>query len=340
MKFVNTRLRGLPLLTAALLSFLLAAPAVAQDAGGSDATIEIVRQGIPHDALYALEMSGEWGLAVGAFGLMLETTDGGGTWNLLPPKTPLAILGVARAGDRYIVAGQQGLVMTRQGDGDWTVTESGFTERALNVAIHESGLAMVVGEFGFMARSRDFGATWERITVDWGEYNEEGYEPHLYDVVIKDDGSLLVAGEFGLILRSTDSGDSFGAVHTGDQSVFDMQLARDGTQGGYAVGQEGLVLKTVDGGLTWQSLEVDTNANLLGVWSGNSEVVITGIRELLRSSDDGASFSKAPDLEIIRTWFQGVAAGVSETQAGERGFLRQQSVYIVGHRATIARVIK
>ena len=65
-----------------------------------------------------------------------------------------------------------------------------------------------------------------------------------------------------------------------------------------------------------------------------------GIRQMLRSSDDGATFSTSSDVGIIRTWFQGIAAGVSETKAGEKGFLRQQNVFVAGYRGTIARVVK
>lgn len=335
-KILNSCLR---LLLAAIV-FALAVPLAAQDVADSDDAIEVVRQGIPHDALFALEMSGKWGLATGAFGLMLETQDGGGTWNLLQPQTHLGLFGIAHAAGKTVVVGQQGFVMTRDGDSDWQVVDSGFDQRLLNVGMNDAGLAVSIGEFGFIARSRDAGATWEQITLNWGDFNDEGYEPHLYDAVVAADGSIMIAGEFGLILRSTDGGDTFAAVHTGDQSVFDMHMARDGSNTGYAVGQEGLVTKTTDGGATWQDVDANTGANLLGVWSGNGEVVIAGIRELLRSSDDGASFTNTADIRIARTWFQGVGAGVSETQAGERGFLRQQSVYIVGHQATIGRVIK
>jgi len=150
----------------------------------------------------------------------------------------------------------------------------------------------------------------------------------------------MIAGEFGLILRSTDGGATLEKAAEGDESIFDIDIARDGSNTGYAVGQEGLVLKTLDAGVTWQRVDADTKANLLGVWSGNGEVVISGIREMLRSSDDGGSFSKTVDIKIGRTWYQGIAAGVSETQSGAKGFLREQSVYVVGHRATIARVVK
>ncbi|MEQ8231363.1 MAG: YCF48-related protein [Gammaproteobacteria bacterium] len=317
-----------------------AMPVFSQDGGAAEQAVEIVRTGIPHDALYALDMSGEWGLAVGNFGLMLQTADGGATWEMQKPVTKLALLGVTRANKRQLVVGQQGLVMTRADGGEWSVVDTGFSQRLLNVDMNEAGLAFTIGEFGFVARSRDYGASWEEITLDWSQYNDEGYEPHLYDAIVENDGTVFIAGEFGLILRSTDGGDSWEVVHQGEASVFEMEFANDGGSTGYAVGQEGLVLRTADRGMSWQTIEVDTNSNLLGVWSGNGEVVITGIRQMLRSSDDGASFSTTDDLQVVRTWFQGVDAGVAETKTGEKGFLREQSVYTVGFQGTVARVVK
>jgi photosystem II stability/assembly factor-like uncharacterized protein len=119
-----------------------------------------------------------------------------------------------------------------------------------------------------------------------------------------------------------------------------MHLARDGSNTGYAVGQEGLIIKTNDGGLTWQRVDGKSGSNLLGVWSGNGEVVISGIREMLRSSDNGATFTNTADIKVNRTWYQGIAAGISESQSGEKGFLRQQSIFVIGHRGSIARVLK
>ena len=338
-------------------SFMLALPALAEDAPAAAApaesaaaeqvanqTIEPIRAGIQHDSLFALDMRGEWGLAVGNFGLMLETKDGGAKWDVLPAKTQLGLLGVKRAGDHQVVVGQQGLVLTRNGDGEWQDVKSGLDKRLLNVDMNEAGLTIAVGEFGYIARSKDFGATWQPVTVAWSDYNDEGYEPHLYGVIVTAEGAVMVSGEFGLILRSDDGGDTWRAVNKGDakadESIFAMALAHDGSNSGYAVGQEGLILKTTDGGLSWGRLKADTNANLLGVWSGNSEVVIVGIRQMLRSNDDGVSFSTSQDIGIIRTWYQGIAAGVSETKAGEKGFLRQQNVFIAGYRGTIARVVK
>ena len=327
--------------------FILVSINVHSDDHGVDqnSAIQVIRTGIPHDSLYDLEMDGNWGMAVGNFGLLLSTSDGGESWDVLPPIQDAdgqtlkgAFLAVSKDGDSIILTGQQGLVVTKEGEGEWEVQNSGLEARLMNVDSAE-GLTMAIGEFGFIGRSTDGGKSWEQVTVDWGRFNDEGYEPHLYDVVIQPGGNVLIAGEFGLILRSTDGGKTFNAAARGEQSVFDIHLASDGTSNGYAVGQEGLILKTKDGGKSWKQLDKITNANLLGVWSGHDEVVITGIRELLRSSDGGSSFTSGKsDIQIGRTWYQGVASGSSQKSTGVSGVLAEESVYIVGHQGSIARI--
>ena len=314
-------------------------------AGEGSSAIEVIRTGIPHDSLYDLEMDGEWGMAVGNFGLLLSTSDGGESWDVLPPIQDAdgqtlkgAFLAISKDGDSIILSGQQGLVVTKEGGGEWEVQNSGLEARLMNVDSAE-GLTMAIGEFGFIGRSEDGGKSWEQVIVDWSRFNDEGYEPHLYDVVVQPRGHVLIAGEFGLILRSTDGGKTFNAAARGEQSVFDIHLASDGTSNGYAVGQEGLILKTLDKGKSWKQLDKTTNANLLGVWSGHDEVVITGIRELLRSSDGGSSFTSGKsDIQIGRTWYQGVASGSSQKSSGVSGVLAEESVYIVGHQGSIARI--
>lgn len=301
--------------------------------------VEIVRTGIAHDAIYALDMSGEKGVAIGNFGLILETTDSGATWATTEPFTDQALLGIASAGDRQVIVGQAGTFITRVGDGDWKKVPNDIGLRLLNVDLDESGLVVAVGEFGAIRRSRDNGQSWDEIVIDWSQYNDEGYEPHLYDVVVKDANTVVVTGEFGLILWSEDGGDTFAARHQGEESLFAIHLDSDGTGTGYAVGQDGEVLRSQDAGMTWQKIETGSTANLLGVWSGQGEVVVIGIRELLRSSDDGETWKQADDIKIVRTWYQGVDAAVAEIEA-PNGFLRTQVVYIAGYNATISRILE
>ena len=306
----------------------------------AEESVEVLYTGIPHDSLYDIDVNGDNGYAVGNAGLLLLSNDAGATWAESERMTDQALLCVKSKGDRTLIAGQKGTIMSKTGDGAWETLETPFETRIMKIDFNTSGLVVAVGEFGLIHRSKDGGQSWDDIVLDWGQYNDEGYEPHLYDVVVKENNTVVTVGEFGLILWSDDGGDTFVARHKGDESVFAIHLDAEGTGTGFAVGQDNLVLRSQDGGSTWQTLEIaGEDANLLGVWSGQNEVVITGIRALLRSSDDGDTWSRSDDIQIVRTWFQGIATGVSEVAAGN-GFLRSQAVYIVGQQARVARVVK
>jgi photosystem II stability/assembly factor-like uncharacterized protein len=311
-------------------------PALAEDSANSQ--LAIVRQGIPHDALYAMNINGKDGLAIGAAGLMLSTRDGGASWEKVDSGTEFGLFGIAFAGEHRIVVGQRGTVLLGSADGKWTPAQSGTESRLLNVGVNRSGLAIAVGEFGTIMRSKDGGKTWEKRPVDWAGFRDDGYEPHIYAVDVQDSGRVVIGAEFAYIITSDDGGETFQLAHKGEKSVFALQLLPDGS--GYAVGQEGLVMKTADNGATWSEVQSGSTANLFGVWaSAQGEVVIAGMRALLRSSDGGTSFTSSDDLAVLRNWYVPVAMGQAEFR-GDGGAMVQEVVYIAGYQGTIARVLR
>jgi photosystem II stability/assembly factor-like uncharacterized protein len=165
----------------------------------------------------------------------------------------------------------------------------------------------VVGAFGTILISDDFGAHWHAASPDWTPFTTDGQQPHLYDALIGADGTLTVAGEFGLILQSND-GKSWHAVHKGAQSVFALTMRPDKT--GFAVGQSGLVLATNDGGQSWRDRTSGTDAILLGVAvSPDGHALITGMHDALESADNGVTWSHVPGTLLAESWFQNVVAG-------------------------------
>ncbi|MFP5305355.1 MAG: WD40/YVTN/BNR-like repeat-containing protein, partial [Gammaproteobacteria bacterium] len=126
--------------------------------------------------------------------------------------------------------------------------------------------------------------------------------------------------------RSADDGRSWTKLRGGDASLFALHVRTDGT--GFAVGQSGVVLKTTDDGLSWSALASGTKANLLGVRStAKGRVVVPGMRHLLISDDDGASWRDENEGELGRAWT--VAAGAA---AGS------ESTLVVGEAERIIRV--
>ena len=97
------------------VGFSLAALAETTEEG----TLNLLYQGIPHDALYDICFDGETGLAVGLAGTVLASADAGLTWQPGTPITDKALLGVSCSGKTSIAVGQSGTILTKSDGGDW-----------------------------------------------------------------------------------------------------------------------------------------------------------------------------------------------------------------------------
>lgn len=320
-----------------LIGILLALPLATIAAADAGEELRLVRSGFPHDSLFGLAFEGARGIAVGDHGVLLVTDDGGSSWVVDETVgVSAALLGVALIGERALVVGQEGLVLTRQGDGHWTRRESGTTERLLNVAMASDGLAVAVGGFGMLLRSRDHGQSWEWLQPNWEDYlADSGYEPHLFDVEILPDGRILLAGEFGLVLLSRDRGETWEQVNSSDESLFGMAVLPDGS--GVAVGQNGYVIRTEDGGERWTKISVPSEANLLDAWlSGNGTMVVTGIRAMLTSTNGGHSWTVSSSTEVVRNWYSALAS--SDGLASAEGALEGKRLYMAGMLGMIQEI--
>lgn len=314
MQQIQSRLKNLAVLSFALLSCALSTASWAQP------SVAVLVRGTAHQALFSVDFDGSRGIAVGAFGEMQSTEDGGKTWKKSKLPTDLTLLDVHTDSARTLVVGQAGTIFVRDPGGEWAAVDSGVTSRLFGVASNPDGLAAAAGEFGTLLLSQDGGRSWHKLTLDWMQIGTDGgAEPHLYGVDVAADGKITVVGEFGLVLRSSDLGRSWGVLSRGTPSVFAVEIRDDGT--GFAVGQDGYALKTADGGTTWTCLDIGSKAILNGVYSNaEGQVTVTAMREMLTSSDDGLTWTSVKDSEVTSLWYVGVGSGggapVAVGQAG------------------------
>lgn len=317
---------------------LLAASAFAGAEQGE--AFVVVEKGIVHDALYDICFSSSDGLAVGYDGLLLESSNAGQNWEKVSSEllTSVTLLGAYCDDSKRIVVGQEGHMFMKT-ESSWKAVDSGSEQRLLAVDMNRQGLAVVVGGFGTVLRSRDSGESWETLEFDWEAVLGDFLEPHLYDVVVDEAGVITLIGEFELILRSADGGDTWQTIHKGESTLFSLFLLDSGV--GFAVGQKQKILKTVDGGATWESVGPTATAdapNLLSVWSSTQgEVVITGMRAMLRSSDSGLSWRAAEMGDVAINWYQALAATLSSEET-DQGGMDWEQVYMVGHSGRIVRL--
>lgn len=288
--------------TLALALALGLAPSTALHA----ASAQRVLSGKVHDALFAVAFDGKRGLAAGAAGSLLETTDGGQTWApITGVPTRLALFGVAVHGDQALAVGQQGLILRREG-GAWKQIESGSSERLLSVSINAGGAAVAVGAFGTVLSSTDGGKSWQSTPPIWDQFAEAGTAPHLYASAIDDQGTITIAGEFSLILRRVAGSTDWQALNKGEASLFALHLGRNGI--GYAVGQNGTVLRSDSNGANWTAVDAGTTAILLGVHaSPEGKVLISGMRDMRASTDNGQTWKTVTGGGTNALWYQGLA---------------------------------
>lgn len=283
-----------------------------------------VATGSVHQPLFGIAFDGAEGLAVGDGGRVLASHDAGRTWQVGKPAADVGLLGVAVRGTHRIAVGQAGTVLVGTADGGWKRVPVDTGERLLGIDMNASGLAVVVGAFGTILKSTDFGETWRKVGPDWApvfaayvDTLGPGFAPHLYGVSIGARGQIRIVGELSTILvadaATADTPAGWQVVQHGglheaqaDPSLFAIRLREDGV--GYAVGQSGRAFVTRDGAKTWAPLELGTGAILLAVeMLGPQRVVIAGIRSLLLSEDDGRTWKPVETPDIANDWYAGAA---------------------------------
>ena len=165
--------------------------------------------------------------------------------------------------------------------------------------------------------------------MDWPAMTNDFFEPHLYDVHVSDSGIVTVVGEFELIIQSLDQGDSWETVHLGEASLFGLSLHANGT--GFAVGQDGKIIKTANGGRAWEQVTTPSSGILLNVWtSGSGDVLISGIRNTLQSSDNGESWSRIEQGALSSGWYQGLSIVSGDAQS--------RSALLAGHGGNLIKL--
>lgn len=126
--------------------------------------------------LFAVDMNAHGlAVAVGAFGTILVSHDGGTSWSKIA----------------Y----------------DWSTTnDEGFEPHIYAVSVGEDGAVTIAGEFAAILRSTDAGQTW--TVVNKGTSS-------LFDVVVDGDGIGFAIGQEGRVLRTADGGLTWVEVESG-----------------------------------------------------------------------------------------------------------------------------
>jgi photosystem II stability/assembly factor-like uncharacterized protein len=194
------------------------------------------------------------GWAVGHWGSILHTRDGGETWEVQRSATEedRPLFAVHFFDGRHGVAvGLWSLVLvTEDGGKTWEARTPapppGGKKADLNLLGlfgDDKGRLFAVAERGMVLVSEDRGHAWR--------YLDTGYKGSFWTGAALPDGVLLAAGLRGSIYRSDDDGRTWTRIETGSKASITALAARSNQV--LAVGLDGSVLRSHDGGSSFES---------------------------------------------------------------------------------------
>jgi len=222
--------------------------------------------------------------AVGANGTILRSSDGGVNWQMVVSGVSAGLEGV-HFGDALhgIIVGDSGVaLMTQDGGATWTRSQTGVLANLIDVRMSGPAVATAVGTQGTILRTDDGGRSWRRQGALASQYltgvymasptsaiavglNGVGFATSdagatwmpvslgtsmsMSDISQSPGGTYYSAGSTATIIRSAD-GLNWQLAFQGNGYAFEDVVFADALNG-WAVGNNGVVMHTTDGGTTW-----------------------------------------------------------------------------------------
>lgn len=227
------------------------------------------------------------GWAVGHWGIILVTQDGGENWTLQHVDTaqdqPLFAVHFSDAQNGLAVGLWSMMMRTTDGGATWQqvavpprAQERKADRNLFSIFSDKKGVIYVTSESGQVLVSPDTGKSWR--------YLDTGYEGSLWCGIALPDGGLLVAGLRGTLLRSDDSGATWTPIAiSAARSI--TSLASDEQGGVVGVGLEGLYLSSRDA-RTFETHVLEGRPILTGVVKTSSgKAVLISKMGPVRASD-------------------------------------------------------
>jgi photosystem II stability/assembly factor-like uncharacterized protein len=231
------------------------------------------------------------GWAVGDEGTIIHTSDGGKTWEKQKSPVPFYHMKVYFASPLkgWVVSEKTHILSTDDGGKTWGIQFKDEDYILKGISFYDSLHGWAVGEYGHIYHTKNGGAEWKKQ-----------------------------AGKFEI---SKENGDIEAGAFLFDVVAIDPQTA-------WAVGIDGYVTKTTDGGKTWKDVVTGARkTQLFFVRSDKKDTILIGGKGVFLSSSDKGKTWQTPEFKppITYGWIYEVAS------RGSSGFVavgRNGDIYL------------
>lgn len=181
----------------------------------------------------------ERAMAVGGFGYVVTTTDGGDTWQKSMDRLDnpdgwhlYDIESVPGSEGGLFIVGEKGTLFRSRDHGvNWKRLESPYEGSLFGATSTGKQSLLIYGLQGNVWLSRDLGQRWQRVKT--------GVTPGINDGAVLDDGTIVLVGNSGILLTSHDGGSSLSLRYTSERASLSAVLPRRGG-GVLTAGADGL----------------------------------------------------------------------------------------------------
>jgi photosystem II stability/assembly factor-like uncharacterized protein len=285
-----------------------------------------------HDDLFGVSFpDGNNGWACGRWGTILHTADGGKTWGRQQTNTDFTLSSIWFFDNlRGWAVGDKGTIIhSKDGGLTWQAQKCPVPFFLMDVEFVSPEKGWVVTERSHILYTNDGGKTWS--------IQFKGDDIILKSISFCDEMNGWAAGEYGYIYHTKNGGNTWsqeagcfgfsektGQVEAGNQ-LFDLWAINP--HKAWAVGIDGIILRTVDG-KTWEKAESPIGKKpLFAITVNKTGAIIIAGKQMFFSSIDGGRSWKEPNMKppFIYGWLYGVA------NRGRSGFAavgKQGTIYI------------
>jgi len=268
-----------------------------------------------YDDLFSVSFPTEkHGWACGRWGAVLHTSDGGNTWNQQNSGTDYTLSSIFFADPQngWAVGDKGTIIHTQDGGKTWERQKSPVSLFLTRLYFATPLKGWIIAEQTHILSTEDGGKTW-RI-----QFKDEDFI--LKSVSFCDPLHGWAVGEYGYIYHTEDGG----ATWKKQAGYFEMSQEKDEIKGGnflfdvvavdsrtaWAVGIDGYIIRTFDGGKTWKEVAIGaTKTQLFCIASDKKNTILIGGKgTFLQSTDNGRTW-QMPKFELPLTygWIYGLA---------------------------------
>jgi uncharacterized delta-60 repeat protein len=233
------------------------------------------------------------GVISGSSGLILRTSNGGGTWEQITSGSTSTLNAISFVDTNigYISGENATVLKTTNGGTSWNAI-SGLTGGFFEIQFisEDTGYA-VRGLSSDFVSTTDGGNTWQTTDMAPGGNNI------MLRFLVRGNtrtflGVLTGTSNFGYIIHSTDNGQNFATQHLSSNLLFGLEYVNKDT--GYVCGDAGTILKTTNGGTTWvqQTSGVTNSLGSIKFADANHGVAVGLGGTIVMTTNGGATWEK------------------------------------------------